>query len=141
MGTRRAAVAAASDTYCFVARKFTSILNPMDDHAAPFYSPFGRTSRLTYVLRSAILLGLVVGAIVLNRGDNVAAAGVLLVVSLILWLFNIVTRGNDAGWPWWLSVGATLLFNLLAATVLAIVPTREGFGPSRVTEFKPSRLP
>lgn len=113
----------------------------MDDHAASFYSPFGRTSRMTYLLRSAILFGLVVVAIVLGRGENTIAAGILLVVCLVLWFFTAVTRGNDAGWPWWMTLVGTILFSGLAAVVLAIVPTRDGFGPSRVTEFKPSRLP
>jgi uncharacterized membrane protein YhaH (DUF805 family) len=96
------------------------------DPTAPFWSPLGRIPRSSYILRSLVIVALVVGVLIAVGGpetESLAAWLVILALS-VLSLFQGLKRGRDAGWPWWLTLVASVFFSGITWVVLMVWPSK-----------------
>jgi uncharacterized membrane protein YhaH (DUF805 family) len=96
------------------------------ESAAPFWSPLGRIQRSTFILRSAVLIALAFGVLVWAGGPETASvrAWLLMIVLGVLGIFQSITRGRDAGWPWWLTIIVSILLSGFSLLVLMVWPSK-----------------
>jgi uncharacterized membrane protein YhaH (DUF805 family) len=93
---------------------------------APFWSPSGRIPRSSYILRSLVIVALVVGVLLAAGGpgtESLTAWLVILALS-VLSLFQGLKRGRDAGWPWWLTLIASVFLSGITWVVLMVWPSK-----------------
>lgn len=86
----------------------------------------GRIPRSAYILRMVVILVLMVGILMAAGGPETESLTAWLgVLALsVLSLFQGLKRGRDAGWPWWVTLIASIFVSGITWVVLMVWPSR-----------------
>lgn len=94
-------------------------------HTETFWSPLGSITRGPFILRMVILLGLIVGAVAWAGDAPNLVAGLTMIVSLILVIFQAIKRSRDGfGTGWWALPIVVPYVCVAALLVLAVKPSK-----------------